>query len=96
MHLHHPTLLPTPTVLSQNALHLFDCRLRRSLCTLFEWVSLPNYMPTIFLTLFAALAYAAPVAPQGAILKRDCQGFDECRNINTVSVVWCLYQTVIA
>jgi len=46
--------------------------------------------------LFAALAYAAPVAPQGAILKRDCQGFDECRNINTVSVVWCLYQTVIA
>jgi hypothetical protein len=54
-----------------------------------------NYMPTTFLTVFTVLAYAAPVAFQGAILGRFCDMM-ECRNaLLDASVGWCLYKTVI-
>ena len=43
-----------------------------------SYVSLPNYMPnglSDFFVLFAAMAYAAPVASEGAIVKRQgCMG----------------------
>ncbi len=45
------------------------------------------------LTLFAALAYAAPI-PQGAMLEgRQCS-MSDCRNASPVS--WCQYTRVIA
>ena len=50
-------------------------------------------MPTTFLTLFVAMAYAGPVAPQGAILERQCYG-PACKIV--VSVGGCLYKRVIA
>jgi hypothetical protein len=84
-------LLPSHTIFPQDALHCFDCPFLCSLCSVFQWVSLPNYMPTNFLTLFAAMAYAAPVAPQGAILNRQCEG-SGCRD---VSVGSCLYKRVV-
>jgi len=52
-------------------------------------------MPMTSLTVFAVLAYAAPVAsPQGAILGRQCL-MSDCRNV-VVDVGWFLYKTVIA
>jgi hypothetical protein len=53
-----------------------------------------NYMPTTFLTVFAVLAYAAPVASQGALLGRQGCDIMECRDV--VSVGCCLCKTVIA
>ena len=53
--------------------------------------SLPNYMPTSYLTLVAAMGYAAPVAREGAIVKRQCTAI-ACR----VSVRGCLYKRVVS
>jgi hypothetical protein len=50
-------------------------------------------MPTKFLTLFAAMAYAAPVAPQGVMLKRQC--LLDCGR-DAVSLGRCLYKRVVA
>ena len=88
----HSFLVSFPTQSLHNALHHFDYPFLCSLCYLFQCVSLPNYVPTTFLTLFAAMAYAAPVAPQGAIFKRQCiPGW--CRD--AVSVGGCLYKRVL-
>ena len=85
---------PSHIVLLQDALHRFDRPFLCPLCSLFQWVSLPNYTPMTILTLFAALAYAAPVAPEGAIVKRQgCMG-PLCRE--AVSVGAMSLQDVVA
>jgi hypothetical protein len=66
------------TILPQDALHCFDRHFLCSLRSIFQWVRLTNYMQTTFLTLFVAMAYAKPVALQGATLKRRCD-MSECR-----------------
>src|SRR6266852_5027852 len=84
-------LLPSHTILPQDALHCFDYSFLCFPCYLFQWVLLPTCMPTsiLRLTLFTALAYAAPVAPRGATVKRQCSMVD-CRD--AVSVGGCFYK----
>ena len=84
-------LLPFSTIFPQDALHCLDRPFLCPLRSLFQWVSLPNYMPTSYLTLVAAMGYAAPVAREGAIVKRQCTAI-ACR----VSVRGCLYKRVVS
>ena len=65
---------PPHTILPQDALHRpFLCSFR----SVFRWVILPKYMLTSFLTFLAAVAYAAPAAPQRAMSKRQqCQMYN--------------------
>ena len=72
---------PPHTIPPQDALHRpFLCSFR----SVFRWVILPKYMLTTFLTFFAAVAYAAPAAPQRAMSKRCLNG--DCKF--EVSMSW--------
>ena len=53
----------------------------------FQWVTSSNSGLTFSLTTFPALAFAAPVFPEGEITKRNCID-TACRSSATVSVGW--------
>ena len=72
-HTHNPS-----TTTTEDALHCFDYLFLRSLRSLFQYVSFPNYMSRSFLTYFTAMAHAAPV------VARQCTTIG-CRDATTVS-----------
>ena len=90
----YAVVLRSGTIFRRDALRYFEAPFLGSLgsLSLFQQVSFPNYMPMNFLTLFAAMTYAAPVVPQGEMLEHRCS-MVECRN--GVSVGGCLYKRVV-
>ena len=71
----------TFTILLQDALRYSDCYFLYFFYSLFGYVSLPNYVPTTSLTLFAAMVYAAPI-----VARTGGGCIDFCRE--DVSVEW--------
>ena len=73
-------LLPSHATVPQDALHDFDCLFY---ALFFKRISLSNYMPTTFLTLFPAMVCATPIAPRGTVLKALMRRGGECADVFT-------------